>query len=50
MEELNENIIINEEEKQAKEFINNGEKSFENLFKIQNLVKKHSALSKIYNY
>ena len=49
MEELNENIIINEEEKQAKEIINDGEKSFEKLFKIQNLVKKQSALRKICN-
>ena len=50
MEELNENIIISKEEKQPKTIINNGEKSFEKLFKIQNLVKKQSALNKICNF
>ena len=49
MEELNENIIISEEEKQPKTIVNNGEKCFEKLFKIQNLVKKQSALNKICN-
>ena len=49
MEEKNENIKINDEEKKLKTVANNIEKSFEKLSKIQNLIKKQSALSQICN-
>ena len=49
MEEKNENIKINDEEKKLKKVANNIEKSFEKLSKIQNLIKKQSALSQICN-
>ena len=49
MEEENENIKINDEEKKLKKVTNNIEQSFEKLSKIQNLIKKQSALSQICN-
>ena len=49
MEEKNENIKINDEEKKLKTVANNIEKSFEKLSKIQNLIKKQSALRQICN-